>query len=417
MSPAQLSLVILLITAVLMVFDKLPMTTIALVGALACCFAGLYEFKNIFSGLAGSTTVLLFGLGIIGTAMYKTGLAETIARFILKMTGKSERGVLVGITVVAAILSAFSSNTAVVLMMIPLVQSISRDTHVSLKKTMYALGIGAAAGGGCTLVGTTSSVAGNNVLESLGLPQMGFWTVGYIGIPFAICAVLYLYFVGYKQMPDEWVDIELQEGKDTQAEHSKRKMIVCAIISGATFVAMMISTSYLFVASLVGAVLMVLTGCIDEKSAYKSFDFKLMILIVSFGVISSSVSSSGGGDLIAEWFVNTVGTSANPVVIAAFLFLLCSLITHFMSNIVTVMLMGPIAFSIASGLGVNPYAMVMITIVACNCCYATPLGSPYFTMLMPIAHYSFKDYVKMGLPYVLINFVLALIIIPNIWAF
>ena len=115
-----------------------------------------------------------------------------------------------------------------------------------------------------------------------------------------------------------------------------------------------------------GITLMILTGCIDEKSAYKSFDFKLIVLIVSFGVISTSVSDSGGGDLIAQWFADTVGSDANPGVIAAFLFLLCTLITHFMSNIVTVMLMGPIAYSIAAGLGVNPYAMVMITIIACT---------------------------------------------------
>ena len=139
-------------------------------------------------------------------ALFKSGLATTLAEFVLRFTGKSETGILLGILAVSAVLSAFSSNTAVVLMMIPLVKSLSEEGNISLKRTMYPLGIGAAIGGALTLVGTTSNVAG-----------------------------------------------------------------------------------------LVGLVLLILTGCISEKDAYASIDWKLFMLIVSFGVISSAITNSGGG--------------------------------------------------------------------------------------------------------------------------
>lgn len=109
-----------------MFFDRVPMTTVAIIGAIACCALGMYNFKEIFSELGNSTAVLMFGLSIIGMAMFKSGLATTLAEFVLRFTGRNERGILVGILLVSCILSAFSSNTAVVLMMIPMVKSIAR---------------------------------------------------------------------------------------------------------------------------------------------------------------------------------------------------------------------------------------------------------------------------------------------------
>lgn len=416
---AILSIVILLVVVVLMFFDKIPMTTVALTGAIVCCALGMYEFKDIFSDLGSSTIVLMFGLSIIGMAMFKSGLASALAEFILRFTGKSERGILSGILVVSAVLSAFSSNTAVVLMMIPLVKSISEESDISLKRTMYPLGVGAAMGGAITLVGTTSNVAGNQVLENAGLTPIGFWSLAWVGLPIALVSFVYMITLGRRTLPNaeghyDGPHIE----KVTQAEgFNKGKMILTAVICVLAFAAMMISSSLLFVASLVGAVLLILTGCISEKDAFASLDWKLFLLIVSFGVISSSITNSGGGELIANTFVNVVGKNASPSVVCAALFLLTAVLTNFMSNVVATVMMGPIAIHIASGLGVNPTTMVIVVIIAANACFATPLGSPYFTMLMPEAKYKFSDYVRMGLPLMLINFVLSVLIIPLVWAF
>lgn len=413
---AILSIVILLVVVTLMFFDNIPMTTVALSGAIVCCALGMYEFKDIFSDLGSSTIVLMFGLSIIGMAMFKSGLASTLADCVLRLTGRSERGILTGILIVSTILSAFSSNTAVVLMMIPLVKSISEEGNISLKRTMYPLGIGAATGGAITLVGTTSNVAGNQVLESAGLTPMGFWDLAWVGLPIAVVSFIYMITLGRHTLPKaEGYDGEHMEKAAQMANFSKKRMILTAAICVISFAAMMISSSLLFVASLVGAVVLILTGCISEKDAFSSLDWKLFVLIVSFGVISSSITNSGGGELIANTFVAVVGENASPIIICAALFLLTAILTNFMSNVVATVMMGPIAIHIANGLGVNPTTMVIIVIIAANACFATPLGSPYFTMLMPVAKYKFSDYVRMGLPFMLINFILSVIIIPLVW--
>lgn len=413
-----LSLVILLVVVVLMLMDKIPATTLALCGAVLCCALGMSDFAEILSGIGSTTAVLIISLGILGTALFRSGLAQKIASFILKFTGSSERGIIAGILAVSIILSAISSNTAVVLMMIPLVKSISQEANISLKRTMFPLAIGAGLGGGCTLIGGSSNVSGNQVLADAGLPTMGFWDLGAVGLPVAIFSILFILTVWMKFLPaNEGYTGEKMAPISTEGHGDKRRMIITGVITVLTVVAMMVSTSALFVAGLVGAILLILTGCVSEKEAFASADIKLLILIASFGVISESISNSGGDLLIANGFVKLVGENASPVMVCALLFIVTSVLTQFLSNIVAIVMMGPISITIATALGFNPVSMVMTVIIAGNACFATPFGSPYLTMLMPVADYKFKDYVKMGLPFVLIYLVMSVIIIPMVWPF
>lgn len=391
-----LSLVIMLVIVVLMIWDKFPSTTLALTGAVICCALGMYDFASILSEIGSTTAVLIISLSILGAALFYSGLAKKIAAFILKFTGKSEKGIVAGIMVASILLSAISSNTAVVLMMIPLVKCISQEANISIKRTMLPLAIGAGLGGGCTLIGGTSNVSGNQVLADAGLPTMGFWSLGAVGIPVAILGVIFMLTLGLKLLPkaEGGYEGENMDASVMETKADKRRMIMTAVITILSVVAMMISTTALFVVALIGAILLIMTGCVSEKEAFNSVDIKMLILIASFGVISSSISNTGGDKLIANAFIGLVGENANPYLICAMLFIISSLLTQFMSNIVAIVMMGPIAINIATALGVNPVAMVMTVIIAGNACFATPFGSPYLTMLMPVAQYKFKDYVK-----------------------
>lgn len=419
MIKAVLSLVILLVVVILMLIDKIPATTLALTGAVVCCALGMSGFSDILKNIGSSTAVLIISLSILGAALFHSGLAKRIATAILKVTGRSEKGVILGILIASIILSAISSNTAVVLMMIPLVKCISQETNISVKRTMFPLAIGAGLGGGCTLIGGTSNISGNQVLADAGLPTMGFWTLGVVGIPVAIISVLVILTVGMKLLPKveggyegEEMDMSIMEDQG-----DKRRMIVTGVITVLAVIAMMVSTRALFVVALVGALLVILTGCVSEKEAFAAVDIKMLILIASFGVISESITNTGGDQLIANAFIKVVGTNASPVLICAALFFVTALMTQFLSNIVAIMMMGPIAINIAGVLGVNPVAMVMTVIIAGNACFATPFGSPYLTIMMPTASYKFKDYVRMGLPFVILYWIASVLIIPLVWPF
>lgn len=414
-----LSLIVMLVIVVLMLMDKFPSTTLALSGAVICCALGMYDFASILSEIGSTTAVLIISLSILGAALFYSGLAKKIAAFILKFTGKSETGIIAGIMVASILLSAISSNTAVVLMMIPLVKCISQEADISIKRTMLPLGIGAALGGGCTLIGGTSNVSGNQVLADAGLQTMGFWSLGAVGIPVAILGVLFVLTLGLKLLPkaEGGYDGEKMDMSVMESKADKRRMIMTAVITILSVIAMMISTTALFVVALIGAILLIMTGCVSEKEAFSAVDIKMLILIASFGVISASITNTGGDKLIANAFIGLMGENASPYLICAVLFIISAFLTQFMSNIVAIVMMGPIAINIATALGVNPVAMVMTVIVAGNACFATPFGSPYLTMLMPVAQYKFKDYVKFGLPVVILYFIASVVIIPMVWPF
>ena len=421
MVKAVLSLVILLVVVVLMLIDKvkIPATTLALTAAVLCCALGMSGFSEILKNIGSSTAVLIISLSILGAALFHSGLAKKIASGILKVTGRSEKGVILGILLASILLSAISSNTAVVLMMIPLVKCISQELNITLKRTMFPLAIGAGLGGGCTLIGGTSNVSGNQILIDAGLPSMGFWTLGAVGIPVAVISVILIILLRDKLMPKDEGGYEGEEMDMSVMESSgdKRRMVVTGVITVLAVIAMMISTSALFVVALVGALLVIITGCVSEKEAFAAVDIKLLILIASFGVISESISNTGGDKLIADAFIKVIGTNASPVVICAALFFVTALLTQFLSNIVAIMMMGPIAINIAGVLGVNPLAMVLTVIIAGNACFATPFGSPYLTIMMPTAGYKFKDFVRMGLPFVIIYWIASVLIIPVVWPF
>lgn len=133
--------------------------------------------------------------------------------------------------------------------------------------------------------------------------------------------------------------------------------------------------------------------------------------------ISTAVTASGGGNLIASWVVKLLGGNTNPYFMTIVLGIVCTVLTSFLSNTAAVALMAPVAISIAESIGVNPVAMVMVVVLTCNACFATPIGGVAFTLVVKPGNYKFIDFVRMGLPLTIINLLVAIAVIPMIWKF
>ena len=112
-----------------------------------------------------------------------------------------------------------------------------------------------------------------------------------------------------------------------------------------------------------------------------------------------------------------LGDNPSPYVLTFVFFLLCCVMTNFMSNTATTALMVPIGISIAQGMGADPSAVLMACVIGGSCAYATPIGMPANTMVVGVGGYKFKDYVKSGLPLILVSFVLCMILLPILYPF
>ena len=121
--------------------------------------------------------------------------------------------------------------------------------------------------------------------------------------------------------------------------------------------------------------------------------------------------------MIAETVMGALGENPSPYVLTFVVFILCCIMTNFMSNTATTALMVPICLSIAQGMGADPRAVLMACVIGGSCAYATPIGMPANTMVVGLGGYKFKDYVKSGLPLILVSFVICMILLPVLFPF
>ena len=138
-------------------------------------------------------------------------------------------------------------------------------------------------------------------------------------------------------------------------------------------------------------------------------------LLCACGNDSKSVSTDGSTSM--EKVIGALGENPSPYVLTFVVFLLCCVLTNFMSNTATTALMVPICLSIAQGMGADPRAVLMACVIGGSCAYATPIGMPANTMVVGAGNYKFMDYVKSGFPLIIIATVVSMIILPIAFPF
>jgi len=164
-------------------------------------------------------------------------------------------------------------------------------------------------------------------------------------------------------------------------------------------------------AALIGCLLMGLLGCVDFNSAYRSVNWKSLILIVGMLPFSLALQRTGGVDLAADAVVNLVGGAA-PRLVLATLFVVTAVLGLFISNTATAVLMAPVALAIAKDLGASPYPFAMIVALAASAAFITPISSPVNTLVVGPGQYSFSDFVKVGVPFTVIVAAVSVLLVP-----
>ncbi|GAB4474082.1 MAG: SLC13 family permease [Anaerolineae bacterium] len=172
----------------------------------------------------------------------------------------------------------------------------------------------------------------------------------------------------------------------------------------------------LAVASMLAALLMVLTGCLSIDEAYDAINWKSLVLVAGMLPMATALEKVGLVSLAATGFTSTLGT-LGPHVVMAGLFLLTSLFTQVLSNTATTVLIAPVALAIATRLGVQPHALLMAVAIAASMAFATPVASPVNTLVMSAGNYRFSDYAKVGVPLIVLMLIAALLILPLLWPF
>lgn len=187
--------------------------------------------------------------------------------------------------------------------------------------------------------------------------------------------------------------------------------ILAAVVIAAGFNLLSITS-----AAIIGAVLAVMTGCLDLRGAYRAIEWNVLFLIYGMLGIGMAMQKTGGAEWIAMGVVGMLD-GYGPVVVLAMIYLLASLLTEMVTNNAVAILMTPIAISIAVSLDVDPRPFLVAIMFGASASFITPIGYQTNTYVYGAGGYRFGDFLKIGIPLNLILWVVAVVLIPKIWPF
>ena len=168
------------------------------------------------------------------------------------------------------------------------------------------------------------------------------------------------------------------------------------------------------IAALIAAAAMVLGGCLSTREAYRSISWSSVVLIAAMIPMGLALETTGGARLVAEGLVNTLG-DLSPVALMAGVFLLTTGFSQVINNTATAVLVAPIVMQAAVSLGVSPHPLLMIVAVSASTAFLTPIGTTTNILVYSPGGYRFTDYIKVGLPLMLLFLAVSLVLVPVIW--
>jgi di/tricarboxylate transporter len=170
----------------------------------------------------------------------------------------------------------------------------------------------------------------------------------------------------------------------------------------------------IYIAAVIGAALMVLTGCLTMEEAYRQIEWKAVFLIAGLLPLGTALDSTGAAKLIAEGVVGLIGPFG-PKAILFGMVSLTFLATCFVPTAALVVLMAPIVLNTSVNMGLSPYGLIMAVAMAASASFTTPIAHPANLLVMGPGGYRFTDYLKVGGLLTLVILGVIMGVVPLFW--
>ena len=420
MEPITITLCLLVFAIAMFVWEKVPLAVTSMIVCVALVLTGVLDLKQAFSGFIDTNVILFVAMFIVGGALFETGMANKVGG-VITYFAKTEKQLIFTIMVVVGVMSGFLSNTGTAAVLIPVVIGVAAKSGFTRSRLLMPLVFAAALGGNLSLIGAPGNLIAQSALQNIG-SGFGFFEYAKVGLPMLVCGMIYFLTIGYKFLPNNPNNGAVGSvGEQRDYSNVPRwKQILSLVVLIATILGMIFEKQTgisLAVAGCIGALVLVVSGVLTEKQAYKAIDSQTIFIFGGTLALAKALEMTGAGKLVADYVIGLLGDSSSPFMLLVVVFALSVIMTNFMSNTATVALLVPVSLSIAAGMGADPRAVLMATVIGSSCAYATPIGMPANMMVLSAGGYKFVDYAKAGIPLIIVSTIVSLILLPILFPF
>lgn len=405
-SQSTIAIVIVVIIAIMFATEILPLAVTAIIGMLAMGFTGVLTWPQAFSGFTSSSVLMLIGIGIMGASFFTTGVSSKIGDVLYKVAGKSEATFTRVLVIVTTFLSVFFNATTVTALMMPIIDSVSVRSNgmITRRRNYMPMAVASVYGATLTAFSATSNVTASGLLSSSDFGR-GFtpFEPMFLMLPFVVLYIIFICTVGCSyatKVLDNVVEAPIEGLFDKEDEKAATFSLPKAIIFGLIIVGMILAiiltdVNFSALFFLVG-LLLILTKCIDAHLAFKSVNWEVFLLIACAIGFANGIQVSGAGEILANGVIKISGPLASsPFAMCVVMMTFVTILSNFMSNNSAVVIVMPIALSLAAALntGVLPYALAIA--VGSNLSIATPVATPSTALIYKLG-YRMPHYFKYG---------------------
>lgn len=386
---------------------------------------GVLKPAEAFSGFSNTNVVMFVAMFVVGAALTKTSLLDRLQKVVVKYKDKPRLLITIA-CIIGALVATVTSATACAAIMLPLLIGIANEIGLSRKRLLYPVMAVANIATAMTILGQgASNMTWSDVMiKAGGTIPFTVWDFTVARIPILILSIVYMATIGYRLLPDvpneEFEDYGGTQGTKSNLTLTPAREIISLVICCLTILLMFVSNGIhipMYIIPCIGAVLLVITGVMSEKEALSSIHLPTVFLFAGVLPLSDAMTKSGAGDAVADIMIKILGNTTNPYIIMLVFLLFPLILTQLMSNLATVAIFIPLASTVAVRIGIDPRAAVMASLIAGCASFLTPMAAPCQAMIMGPGGYKLKDYLKSGLPLIIMIVVVTVFYLPLIFPF
>lgn len=418
MNSGEVALIIMLICIVLFVTEALPTATTALLGCTAMFVFDICSLQDIMCGFTNDITLILFGMGIFGTSMFASGLSTMAGRAVVKLLKDNERKLIFITGIIVAFLSGFVTNQVICVMVMAIGSAVVKaNPKIEIKNIILPIVLCVIYGGSATLIGAAAQLSASSILQEATGTGFSMFLLTPIGAGLTVICVLFVTFIAYPLGKKIWGTREpgkvLEEDIFQNTVIDKKKVRV-TLIAWFTMILLML-TEWVSVgaAAMIGGLICIIGKAVDQKTAFREMDWNVIIWLACCMGLAKGLSNSGATKILADLIISVLA-DANPLIFFSAMVLFAMILSNFIANTTTVVIILPVVLAIVQSKGLNPVTFAVGITFGAGLTFCTPLANGFVGMTMNCG-YKFKDYFKYTFLLAIISWVLITIVTPIVF--